>query len=79
MRYLAAYKSAICLNFHDVLIQRNEDNDHHCEKVLSLVPKLDAYMYQLKTNSAIAPCDESFRTFVVQDFSEESFFLKVKC
>ena len=59
------------------LSQTNEDKFHHGWKVVSLVPKRDAYIYQLKTNNAIAPCNESFRTFVVQDISEENLLLKV--
>ena len=59
------------------LSQTNEDKFHHGWKVVSLVPKRDAYIYQLKPNNAIAPCNESFRTFVVQDVSEENLLLKV--
>ena len=42
-----------------------------------VICSVDAYMYQLQQNNAIASCDNSLRVFVVQDFSSERLSLKV--
>ncbi len=38
---------------------------------------MDTYIHLLISNSAIAPCDRSFKEFVVQDFSDTTSALKV--
>ena len=43
-------------------------------KIMSI---LDAYIFQLRTNNAIALCSGSLNDFVLQDFSEETLCLKV--
>ena len=45
--------------------------------VIYSVDAIDAYMYQLQQNNAIASCDNSLRVFVVQEFSSERLSLKV--
>lgn len=42
------------------------------------MPLNDTYKYQLRVHKALIVCDDSLKSFILQDFCEESHCLKVK-
>ena len=43
----------------------------------SPVAMLESYIHLLKQYNAVAPCDNTLRSFMVQDFHREDFMLKL--